>query len=151
MQILRRQYKLLPEVRGGHPPIHCASGRIFCLSLVVCHSNYSLLKHLSLWNISHIIRMYVILKLYTQSKCLGTVILILQHLTRNIRESSSTFNPTSRGDCRYLLCVIFKRYAFSCGKKEWPAGRSARGETIDLDTVTLLPSMPSCAQSFWHP
>ena len=32
----------------------------------------------------------------------------------------TTFNPTSRGDCRYFVCVIFKRYAFSCGKKEWP-------------------------------
>ena len=70
---------------------------------------------------------------------------------KNISESSSTFHSPSRGDCSIFLCVIFKRFTFSCSKKEWPAGRPARGETIDLDTVTLLPSMPSCAQSFWHP
>ena len=23
----------------------------------------------------------------------------------------------------FFLCVIFKRFAFSCGKKEWPAGK----------------------------
>ena len=85
-------------------------------------------------------------------KYLVMVILELQHLPSNIRESSSTFNPTSRGDCSIFLCVIFKRYTFSCGKKEWPAGRAAgtRGN-CDLTRVTLLPSMPSCAQSFWHP
>ena len=41
----------------------------------------------------------------------------------NLHLLLTTFNPTSRGDCRYFVCVIFKRYAFSCGKKEWPTGR----------------------------
>ena len=93
---------------------------------------------------------------HTQSQnvwvCWSSYYNILQHLTRNIRESSSTFNSTSRGDCSIFLCVIFKRYTFSCGKKEWPAGRPAgtRGN-CDLTRVTLLPSKPSCAQSFWRP
>ena len=30
------------------------------------------------------------------------------------------------------------------------SGRPARGKTIDLDTVTLLPNKPSCAQSVCH-
>ena len=42
---------------------------------------------------------------------------------KNISEYSSTFRPPSRGDCSIFLRVIFKRYAFSCGKKEWPVGR----------------------------
>ena len=41
---------------------------------------------------------------------------------KNIRESSSTFHSPSRGDCSIFLCVISKSFAFSCGKKEWPAG-----------------------------
>ena len=42
---------------------------------------------------------------------------------KSMSKSSSTFHPPSRGDCSIFLRVIFKRYAFSCGKKEWPAGR----------------------------
>ena len=71
----------------------------------------------------------------------------LFQMFKNVSESPSTFRPPSRGDCSIFLCVIFMRYTFSCGKKEWPA----RGESIDLTRVTLLPSKPSCAQSFWHP
>ena len=47
----------------------------------------------------------------------------------------------------FFMCH-FQAFCLYRGKKEWPAG--ARGN-YHVDTVTLLPNKPSCAQSFWHP
>ena len=70
-----REIRELPAGRGRRPPntlCLCQDflfvTRCLSLSLVVCHSNYSLLEHLSLWNISHIIHIRVILELtHTQN------------------------------------------------------------------------------------
>ena len=88
--------------QGRHPPIHCASGRIFCLSLVVCHCHSLFVTRTThYWNIYHYETFH------TLSVCMwssnyshrqnvwvhwSSYYNILQHLTRNIRESSSTFN-----------------------------------------------------------
>ena len=158
--VIYLKYKLLPEGRGGTLPYTVPLAGFFvyhslfvivtrCLSLELLTT-----KHLSLRNISHIIHIIYdpqttyTLKMFEYH---DPHIAILRHLLENICESSSTFKLASQGDCRYFVCVIFKRFTFSCSKNDGPAGRPARGETIDLDTVTLLPNKPSCAQSFWHP
>ena len=47
----------------------------------------------------------------------------------------------------FVMCH-FQAFCLYRGKKEWPAG--TRGK-YHVDTVTLLPNKPSCAQSFCHP
>ena len=66
--------------RQGEAPSHTLCLWQYFLFITRCLSLELLTtKHLSLWNISHIIHIFVILKLHTHSKCLSIMILILQY------------------------------------------------------------------------
>ena len=108
-------------------------------------------KHLSLLTFSHIIHIWMILKLHPDSKCLSIMILILQYC--NIYSKIFVNLHLLLTSPAEVIADIF--YVSFSSVSPFPvvkrSGRPARGKTIDLDTVTLLPSKPSCAQSFWHP